>query len=40
MEFESLEDRDYYAEEDKAHDAFKKSVGPLVEKVVVLDYSF
>ncbi|KAK7753004.1 hypothetical protein SLS62_004953 [Diatrype stigma] len=40
VEFDSLEDRDYYVEKDAAHEAFKKSAGPIIEKVIVVDYSF
>lgn len=41
VEFDSLEDRDYYAGKDEAHEAFKKNiVGPIIEKIIVVDYSF
>ena len=40
VEFENLEDRDYYTSEDKAHEAFKAAWLHLLEKAVVLDYSF
>ena len=39
MEFASEADRDYYAAEDPAHLAYKKSVRPLVEKVNAVDYT-
>ncbi|KAI1092997.1 dabb-domain-containing protein [Rostrohypoxylon terebratum] len=38
-EFESVEDRDYYANTDPFHDEFKKFVGPIVEKIVVVDFA-
>ncbi|RYP73233.1 hypothetical protein DL769_004253 [Monosporascus sp. CRB-8-3] len=40
VEFESPEYRDYYVAEDKAHQAFKHSVSGILEKVIVVDYSF
>ena len=39
-EFDSLEDRDFYVSTDEAHQAFIASVGTIVEKVIVVDYSF
>jgi hypothetical protein len=38
-EFASTADRDYYVNEDPFHDAFKKSIGKLVEKVIVVDFA-
>lgn len=40
VEFDNLEDRDYYVEKDEAHEAFKNSARPIIEKVIVVDYSF
>jgi hypothetical protein len=37
--FSSGPQRDYYVNQDPAHDAFKKKVGPLLEKVVVTDFT-
>lgn len=39
MEFNSAEDRDYYVRTDPAHQAFVKSIGGLVEKAIVVDFS-
>ena len=39
MEFESEEDRRYYLEEDPAHLEFVGSLGGVVEKVGVVDYT-
>ncbi|KAI2470988.1 stress responsive A/B barrel domain protein [Annulohypoxylon bovei var. microspora] len=39
VEFESLQDRDYYVNTDPFHQKFKSFVGPFVEKVIVVDYS-
>jgi hypothetical protein len=39
MEFESLEDRDYYVNEDPAHLEFKESVKKFEVKIGCLDYS-
>ncbi|KAJ4297522.1 hypothetical protein N0V90_005414 [Kalmusia sp. IMI 367209] len=38
VEFESAEDRDYYAANDPAHDEFKKFAGELLANVKVLDF--
>ncbi|KAI0160094.1 dabb-domain-containing protein [Hypoxylon sp. FL1284] len=38
-EFESVEDRDYYAKSDPAHQAFKDYVRPYVQKLIVVDFS-
>ncbi|RYP19607.1 hypothetical protein DL767_009617 [Monosporascus sp. MG133] len=40
VEFENSQDRDYYVAEDKAHQAFKDSLSGIMEKVIVVDYSF
>ncbi|KAL7942255.1 hypothetical protein V8C42DRAFT_333037 [Trichoderma barbatum] len=39
VEFASTEDRDYYVTTDPAHQAFVKSIGNLVEKAIVVDFS-
>ncbi|KAK4043576.1 stress responsive A/B barrel domain-containing protein [Parachaetomium inaequale] len=39
LEFASAEDRDYYVATDPAHQEFVKSVGDVVEKPTVLDFS-
>jgi hypothetical protein len=39
MEFESLEDRDYYVHEDPSHAAFKKIAGQIIEKPQVIDFT-
>ncbi|KAI1394581.1 dabb-domain-containing protein [Hypoxylon fuscum] len=39
LEFESLEDRDYYVDTDPIHQEFKAFVGPFIEKIIVVDYS-
>ncbi|KAI4862867.1 stress responsive A/B barrel domain protein [Hypoxylon rubiginosum] len=39
VEFESIEDRDYYVDADPFHQEFKTFVAPFVEKVIVVDYS-
>ncbi|KAL7952184.1 dabb domain-containing protein [Trichoderma compactum] len=39
VEFASAEDRDYYVTTDPAHQAFVKSIGGLVEKAIVVDFS-
>ncbi|KAL2123750.1 hypothetical protein VTJ04DRAFT_115 [Mycothermus thermophilus] len=39
VQFSSTDHRNYYVDHDPAHQAFKEEVGPLVEKVTVLDYS-
>ncbi|KAF2441661.1 dabb-domain-containing protein [Karstenula rhodostoma CBS 690.94] len=38
LQFSSNEDRDYYANQDPVHDAFKKAAGPSIEKAVVVDF--
>ncbi|SPO02418.1 uncharacterized protein DNG_05091 [Cephalotrichum gorgonifer] len=37
--FDSPWERDYYVKDDPAHDAFKKSVGDLIEKAIVMDFT-
>lgn len=39
VEFSSAEDRDYYVKTDPAHQAFVKSIGDLVEKAIVVDFT-
>ncbi|KAK6452903.1 hypothetical protein FP744_10009154 [Trichoderma asperellum] len=39
VEFASVEDRDYYVDQDPIHQAFKTNAGPTIEKVCVLDYT-
>ncbi|KAH8736193.1 hypothetical protein BGZ61DRAFT_472546 [Ilyonectria robusta] len=39
VEFGSADDRDYYVKTDPAHQAFIKSVGGLVDKAIVVDFS-
>jgi hypothetical protein len=39
VELESEEDRKYYLEKDPAHLAFVGSIGNVVEKVQVVDFS-
>ncbi|KAK3301704.1 stress responsive A/B barrel domain-containing protein [Chaetomium strumarium] len=39
VEFTNANDRNYYVEQDPAHQAFKKELEPLVEKVVVVDFT-
>lgn len=38
LQFHSNEDRDYYVNEDPAHQAFKFAAGAVVEKTIVVDY--
>ncbi|KAL6693258.1 hypothetical protein J3F84DRAFT_76035 [Trichoderma pleuroticola] len=38
-EFASAEDRDYYITTDPVHQEFIKSIGGLLEKAVVIDFS-
>lgn len=38
MEFESVEDRDYYALKDPAHLSYGASLGGIVDKVQVVDF--
>ncbi|KAI1340077.1 stress responsive A/B barrel domain-containing protein [Xylariaceae sp. FL0016] len=40
VEFENLEDRDFYVSEDSAHQAFVSGATPIIEKAIVVDYSF
>ncbi|KAK4151549.1 stress responsive A/B barrel domain-containing protein [Chaetomidium leptoderma] len=39
VQFTSSDDRNYYVEQDPAHQAFKKEIDPLVEKATVLDFT-
>ncbi|KAM7201278.1 dabb domain containing protein [Rhypophila sp. PSN 637] len=39
VEFASEEDRDYYVKTDPAHQAFVKSIGDLVQKAIVVDFT-
>ncbi|KAF7375872.1 Stress responsive A/B barrel domain-containing protein [Mycena sanguinolenta] len=39
VEFATTEDRDYYVATDPTHQAFVKSIGPIVAKVIVVDYN-
>ncbi|GFP55792.1 hypothetical protein TASIC1_0005065000 [Trichoderma asperellum] len=39
VEFASVEDREYYVDQDPIHQAFKTNAGPTIEKVCVLDYT-
>jgi hypothetical protein len=39
LEFDSVEDRNYYVEEDPAHIAFQDRIKPVVEGVLVLDFT-
>ncbi|WEW59210.1 hypothetical protein PRK78_004679 [Emydomyces testavorans] len=39
VEFENAQDRDYYVQEDPAHQAFVKSVGSVLEKAHVVDFT-
>ncbi|KAL1986299.1 hypothetical protein VTN96DRAFT_6667 [Rasamsonia emersonii] len=39
VEFESAEDRDYYVQKDPAHRAFVESVGSVLEKAQVIDFT-
>lgn len=34
-----MEDRDYYVNDDPAHEEFKKLVGPFIEKAQVVDFT-
>jgi hypothetical protein len=38
VQFSSNEDRDYYVNQDPAHDASKKAAGPFFEKAIVVDF--
>ena len=39
VEFDSLEDRDYYVGQDPTHQAFIKGRGGIIEKAIVVDYT-
>jgi hypothetical protein len=39
VQFENAEDRKYYLEKDPAHLAFKNSIGAVVKKVQVVDFT-
>lgn len=39
MEFANAEDRAYYVSNDPAHQAFMKSLGGIVEKAQVIDFT-
>lgn len=39
IEFESEEDRKYYLEQDPAHLAFVQSIGAVVERIQVVDFT-
>jgi hypothetical protein len=39
VEFENVEDRDYYVQHDPAHRAFVQSLDGVMEKVQVIDFS-
>ncbi len=39
MEFDSIEDRDYYVNDDPTHDQFKKLAGEILEKAQVVDFT-
>ena len=39
MQFANTDDRNYYVEKDPVHDAFKKEISAIVEKVGVLDFT-
>ncbi len=39
MEFENEEDRKYYLEKDPAHLAFVESIGSVVKKAQVVDFT-
>lgn len=40
VEFENVEDRDFYVHQDKAHKAFIAKAGPSIAKAIVVDYNF
>ncbi|KAI0013366.1 stress responsive A/B barrel domain-containing protein [Xylariaceae sp. FL0662B] len=40
VEFDNLDDRDFYVSTDKAHADFKAGARPIIEKSIVVDYSF
>ena len=39
VEFENKEDRDYYVTTDPVHQGFVKSIGDVVEKAQVIDFT-
>jgi hypothetical protein len=39
VHFANADDRNYYVEQDPAHQAFKKEIEPLVAKTTVLDFT-
>lgn len=39
VEFENVQDREYYVKHDPAHQAFIKSLDGVVEKVQVIDFT-
>ncbi|KAJ5246645.1 stress responsive A/B barrel domain protein [Penicillium chermesinum] len=39
VEFANEADRDYYVKEDPAHQMFKQQVGPLLQKIQVIDFA-
>lgn len=39
VEFASVEDRNYYTKTDPAHQDYVKSLGGLLEKVTVIDFT-
>ncbi|KAF1835094.1 stress responsive A/B barrel domain-containing protein [Decorospora gaudefroyi] len=38
LQFHSIEDRDYYVDEDPVHKAFKEAASSVVKKAIVVDY--
>lgn len=38
-EFSTAEDRDYYVDTDPAHQKFKESIGGLIDKAIVVDFT-
>jgi hypothetical protein len=39
LQFESIEDRDYYVNKDPIHAAFKKEAASVMEKAQVVDFT-
>ncbi|KAI1804319.1 stress responsive A/B barrel domain protein [Daldinia bambusicola] len=39
VEFESIEDRNYYVNKDQYHAKFKSDMVPYLEKLIIVDYS-
>jgi hypothetical protein len=39
VEFDSEDDRNYYIANDPSHQAFKESIGSVVENATVLDFT-